>query len=140
MNWDQEFISHSENETFQFAREIGRKLIGNEIILITGELGAGKTVFTKGLAAGLGLEDVHQVCSPSYTLINIYPARVPIYHMDLYRLGSGEEIESLGWEDFIGEGLIVIEWADRLDPLLEGIEVLIEIIEDMTRNIKIRRC
>ena len=97
----QKYVSAAEDETFLIAKTLGEKLKGDEIILLSGELGAGKTVFAKGIAAGLGIDDSGQVCSPSFTLINIYQARVLIIHMDLYRLESESEISDLGWEDWI---------------------------------------
>lgn len=111
----QERVTRSESETFELARALGAEFRGDEVVLLTGELGAGKTVFAKGLAAGLGLADTHQVCSPSFTLINIYQARVPIIHMDLYRLGDRSDILDLGWEDYLGQGVIVVEWAEKME-------------------------
>jgi tRNA threonylcarbamoyladenosine biosynthesis protein TsaE len=132
-----EHISHSEAETFEIARRLGGSLEGKEIIGLTGELGAGKTIFVKGLAAGLGLQDVNQVCSPSFTLMNIYQARVSVYHLDFYRLGTRVEIEDLGWEDFIGEGVILIEWAEKYDVQHESIHVEITVSKDESRRIRI---
>ncbi len=133
-----EFISHSEDQTLQIARDLGQSLIGDEIICLYGDLGAGKTVFAKGLAAGLGLMDVNQVCSPSFTLMNIYKARVPVYHLDFYRLNSREEIEDLGWEDFMGEGVIIIEWAEKYDFQDNVIRVRISVLKSEKRRIMVQ--
>jgi tRNA threonylcarbamoyladenosine biosynthesis protein TsaE len=133
----QEFITHSEDETFRLAEKIGRSLKGNEIIGLVGDLGAGKTVFTKGLASGLGLEDRGLVCSPSYTLINIYEAKVSIIHIDLYRIESPEEIEELGWEDYISTGVVIIEWADRMPPIEDSVHVAILVEDENMRKITI---
>jgi len=118
--------TRSEDETLRLAEELARGFAGDEIVLLTGELGAGKTVFTKGLAAGLGVKDSGQVCSPSYTLINVYQGRVPVFHIDLYRLRKDSEVEDLGLEDYLGEGVVIIEWAEKLGFPLEGIRVRIE--------------
>ncbi|MDH4218091.1 MAG: tRNA (adenosine(37)-N6)-threonylcarbamoyltransferase complex ATPase subunit type 1 TsaE [Candidatus Aminicenantes bacterium] len=127
----------SERETFLIAKKLAESFEGREVVLLIGELGAGKTVFAKGIAAGLGLEDVHQVCSPSFTLVNIYQAKFPIYHIDLYRLGKESEIEDLGWEDYLDRGVIIVEWAKKLRLGMESIRVTIEVEADDTRKIKI---
>ena len=113
--------SASENETFELAKRLAESFQGQEVVFLTGELGAGKTVFAKGIASGLGLEDVYQVCSPSFTLVNIYQAKYPIYHIDLYRLRKNSEIEDLGWEDYLDRGVIIVECADKLKMELEAI-------------------
>ncbi len=127
----------SERETFLIAKKLAESFEGREVVLLIGELGAGKTVFAKGIAAGLGLEDIHQACSPSFTLVNIYQAKFPIYHIDLYRLGKESEIEDLGWEDYLDRGVIIVEWAEKLRVDMESIRVTIEIEADDTRKIKI---
>lgn len=108
------FTSYSEEETFSLAKSLAETWQGKEIAFLYGELGAGKTVFARGLAAGLGVKNVHEVCSPSFTLINIYYGRCPIYHVDLYRLEKQEEILDLGWEDWLGHGVIIVEWAEKI--------------------------
>lgn len=128
------FITESEEETFAIARELGKELRGEEIILLEGELGAGKTLFVKGLAVGAGVEDPDEVNSPSFTILNIYHGKFPIYHFDFYRVEENPEIEL---SDFIGEGLIVIEWADRLRMKLKGIHVKIDILNETKREIAI---
>ena len=131
----QEIITSSESETFSLAEQIGKSLKGTEVILLSGDLGAGKTIFAKGIAAGLDIDDVHHVRSPSYTLVNIYSAKFPIYHIDLYRLANESEIDDLGWEDFLGQGVIVVEWAEKLKFDLEAIRIKIEILGDQNRKI-----
>jgi tRNA threonylcarbamoyladenosine biosynthesis protein TsaE len=133
-----EFITRSEEETFHLAERLGAAMVGGEVVLLEGELGAGKTIFAKGLASGLGLNDRGQVVSPSYTLVNVYEARVPIFHIDLYRIESEEEIDDLGWEDYLGGGVVIVEWADRMPPLEGAIRVFIFIDEDDSRRITIR--
>jgi tRNA threonylcarbamoyladenosine biosynthesis protein TsaE len=132
-----EIFTYSEKETFALAKKIGKSLKGTEVILLSGELGAGKTIFAKGIAAGLDIDDVHQVCSPSYTLVNIYFAKFPLYHIDLYRLENESEIDDLGWEDFLDQGIIVVEWAEKLKFDLEAIRIKIEILGDQKRKVLI---
>lgn len=131
-------VTCSAGETFRLAEELAAAFRGREVVLLSGELGAGKTVFAKGLAAGLGVKDTTRVCSPSYTLINVYKGRFPIFHVDLYRLHSASEIQELGWEDCLGEGVVVIEWAEKLLSPPEGIRVRIELGKDDERTIRIR--
>jgi len=119
-------ITRSEKETIFFAEKMALKFQGTEIVLLTGDLGAGKTVFTKGIALGLGLENINQVCSPSYTLLNVYKAKHDIYHLDFYRL-TRAETEDLGWEDHIGSGVIVVEWAEKIDYQGKALRIKIEI-------------
>lgn len=132
-------VTRSEAETLREAEDLSAGFRGTEVILLSGELGAGKTVFAKGLAAGLGVEDAGRVCSPSYTLVNIYQGRVPVFHIDLYRLEKASEIQDLGWDDYLGEGVVIIEWADRLPFPVDGIRVAIEAGADDTRTITIRQ-
>jgi tRNA threonylcarbamoyladenosine biosynthesis protein TsaE len=131
------YITHSEEETFLSAIELSENFVGDELVLLTGPLGAGKTIFAKGVASGLGLEDVNQVCSPSYTLINIYQARFQIFHIDLYRLETETEVLELGWEDFLGQGVIIVEWGERLHYDREGIFVTLEVTGQDKRKITI---
>jgi tRNA threonylcarbamoyladenosine biosynthesis protein TsaE len=131
------YTTHSEQETFALARKLAKKFKGDEVVFLIGELGAGKTVFAKGIAAGLGLKDIHQVCSPSFTLLNIYLAKVPIYHLDLYRLSGEAEIRDLGFEDYIGEGVVLIEWAEKITFPLSAIRVDIKVGEGCARRIRI---
>ncbi len=131
--------SHSEEETRAAAETLACGFRGDEVVFLVGELGAGKTVFAKGIAAGLGLEDIGQVCSPTFTLMNVYQARVPMYHLDLYRLGTTPEIRDLGFEDYVGDGVIVVEWAEKIDFPMPAIKVRIETAADETRTITIER-
>jgi tRNA threonylcarbamoyladenosine biosynthesis protein TsaE len=133
-----EVKSSSEKETFLLAKKLAESFEGREVVFLIGELGAGKTIFAKGIAAGLGLEDVHQVCSPSFTLVNIYQAKFPIYHIDLYRLGKESEIEEIGWEDYLDQGVVIVEWGEKMPADLEAIEVTFEVEHDDTRKIKIK--
>ena len=129
----------SAEETFEAAKRLGRTLAGDEIIFLIGELGAGKTVFAKGIAAGLGLRNIHQVCSPTFTIMNVYQARVPIYHFDLYRLGRAAEIRDLGLEDYIGQGVVIVEWAERMPDPLPAVEVRFGVGPGDLRKIEVKR-
>jgi tRNA threonylcarbamoyladenosine biosynthesis protein TsaE len=134
-----EVLTSSEEETFRLARDLAKDFRGDEVVLLTGELGAGKTVFAKGLAAGLGFCESRLVCSPTYTLLNIYQGKHPIYHFDLYRLDKEADIRDLGWEDFLGRGVVIVEWAEKLDQDLAGIRVSIRIGRGGKRRVRIDR-
>lgn len=118
--------THSPEETHSLGAAIGSSTQAGDIFLLTGELGAGKTCLTQGIAWGLGVKE--QAFSPSFVLVREYKGRLPLYHIDLYRLERLEEIADLGLDDyFIGKGVCVIEWADRGLRLLPSDHVLVEI-------------
>ncbi len=111
-----EWLSQSVDETFSLGRRIGTRLSGGEILLVSGPLGAGKTVFVKGIASGLGV-DPDDVTSPSFTLVNPYDGRLPLFHIDLYRLDEGASAaHAVDLDELIENesAVIVIEWAERL--------------------------
>jgi tRNA threonylcarbamoyladenosine biosynthesis protein TsaE len=110
-------LSHSPADTFRIGEKIGQQLKGNEIIFLQGELGAGKTLLTKGIASALGIK-AEEVVSPSFTLINEYNSNETyrLFHVDLYRLGPSIENNLPEIDDYIGEGVIVVEWAEFLGP------------------------
>ena len=109
------FILHSAEETTELGRIIGSQLQGGDLLALVGDLGTGKTTFTQGIALGLGVDPAFYVTSPTFTLINEYPARRPLYHIDLYRLRSVFYIEELGLQEYLeSNGVTVIEWAERL--------------------------
>lgn len=135
-----EFITRSPEETFELGRQVGASLAARATFLLTGDLGAGKTLFTKGLASGLGI-DPEDVTSPSFTLINIHEGRRRLYHIDLYRLDAGA-CANLGLEEIFEEprAVVVIEWAERLGYAPEGAtEIHIEYISHSERKISIRK-
>ncbi len=136
-NLHQEVITHSEEETFRLAKTMARPFKGREVVLLSGELGAGKTIFTKGIAAGLGMRRYHLVCSPSFTILNIYEARFPIYHFDLYRLEKSADILDLGWEDYLEEGVVIVEWGERIPFEVDAIRVFIKVGKGNERTIEI---
>jgi len=105
-----EFLSTSADFTEKLGYQLGKKLNKNDIILLDGELGAGKTCFTRGVAKALEIDE--PTVSPTYTLINEYHSgKFPLYHYDAYRLSSGDEIAEIGCEELVGEGVIIVEWA-----------------------------
>jgi tRNA threonylcarbamoyladenosine biosynthesis protein TsaE len=125
------FVTHSEQETVELGIKMGKLLEAGDIVLLYGDLGAGKTVLTRGLVQGLGAKDV--VTSPTYTLMHRYEGRVPIYHFDLYRLGGPDEVLDLGYEEFFyGDGVSIVEWPERLEYLCpeEHVRVRIEVAGD----------
>ncbi|OKY76539.1 MAG: tRNA (adenosine(37)-N6)-threonylcarbamoyltransferase complex ATPase subunit type 1 TsaE [Desulfobulbaceae bacterium DB1] len=107
------------DDTLRFGRHLGRTASPGDIFTLSGDLGAGKTTLTQAIGQGLEVPPDYYITSPTFSLLHEYPGRIPLYHMDLYRLGSAEEIEELGFEDYIyGNGLTVIEWPDRLEYLM----------------------
>jgi len=108
-------ISTSEEQTYTFARELAAGLKSPAHVLLYGDLGAGKTLFSKGLADGFGVADIDEVTSPTFTLINQYAGRVKVYHIDLYRIETGA-LEGLGLDEIFDDpdAAVIIEWADRL--------------------------
>ena len=129
-----EKITHSREETIKFAEEYGKTLCGGDVVILDGEMGAGKTVFTKGIALSLGIKD--EITSPTYAYLNDYDGR--LYHYDCYRLSSGEDAEALGLtEYFYGKGICVIEWSENISSALpdKTKKVKIEKIDENTRKI-----
>ncbi len=134
---DLKVTTHSEEETFELARKLATGFKGREVVLLSGELGAGKTIFAKGIAAGLGMKNWALVCSPSFTIMNIYEARYPIFHFDLYRLEKAGDILDLGWEDYLDRGVVIVEWGERIPFDLAAIRVNIKKSKGDTREIEI---
>lgn len=109
------FLTHSTEETIQRGREIGQRLKPPVLILLSGDLGAGKTTLTKGIASGLGAAQEDEVTSPTFTLVHKYDRGARVYHVDLYRIASPRDFETLGLEDVFDENAVVIvEWPDKL--------------------------
>ena len=129
-----EIITHSKEETVKFAEEYGKTLKKGDVVLLKGEMGAGKTVFTKGVALSLGIKS--EVTSPTYAYLNDYDGK--LFHYDCYRLSSGEDAEALGLtEYFYSDGICVIEWSENIrDVLPDNCKtVTIEKIDENTRKI-----
>ena len=112
--------SKSPEDTFQIGMRLGQLAKAGEVYTLTGDLGVGKTVFTQGFAKGLGIEE--PVNSPTFTILQIYEGgRLPLYHFDVYRIGSVEEMDETGFEEYMtGEGVSLIEWADLIREILPG--------------------
>ena len=129
----------SEKETYDLGKELGAKAVPGQILCIDGDLGVGKTVFTKGFAKGLGVED--DVVSPTFTIIQIYDeGNLPLYHFDVYRIGEPEEMYEIGFEDyFYGEGVCLIEWASLIEELLPRNVVRIKIEKDLEKGFDYRK-
>lgn len=128
------FISRSAEQTINFAMEYASSLKGGDVVLLNGEMGAGKTVFAKGVALGLGIDD--EILSPTYAYMNDYGGK--LYHYDCYRLSSGAQAEGLGLVDyFYGDGVCLVEWAQNIaDVLPENCKtVTIEKLDDGVRKI-----
>jgi tRNA threonylcarbamoyladenosine biosynthesis protein TsaE len=122
---DLEISTNSPEETIDLGRRMGDQLRGGEVFGICGPLGSGKTHFIKGIAAGAGAEDSRQVSSPTFVIVNEYTGRFDIYHIDAYRLQSVAEFEMLGFDDFCRpDSIVLIEWADKLQAALTGIDCI----------------
>ena len=113
------FVTHSADETEALGERLAKTLLGGEIIAFTGDLGAGKTAFTRGLARGLGIP--MRVTSPTYTIVNEYlSGRIPLFHFDMYRLSSSDELFDIGWEDYLERGgVCAVEWSEIVSDALE---------------------
>lgn len=120
-----QYISNSYKDTEEFAKKIAATLNGTEIIALFGDLGAGKTCFTRGLVSGL--ESKSEVSSPTFAIINEYTGKFPIYHFDMYRISSYDDLFSTGYFDYIGNGVIVIEWSENIESELDNNAIRISI-------------
>lgn len=113
------FISTSDKQTRLLAKRLARGLKKNDCLALIGDFGAGKTTFVKGLVEGLRAQKNNFVCSPSFVILKIYQARLPVYHFDLYRLSTQRDLEDIGFSEFITSGGIsAVEWADRIKGIL----------------------
>lgn len=122
------FISNSAKETVEFGRRLAKKLKPGDVVALVGELGSGKTTLVKGIAAGLGVKNGSLVNSPSFVLIKEYKGKIPLYHFDLYRLKEPRQLEGLGYEEYFwGDGVCVVEWAERAMQLLPKRHIRVEL-------------
>lgn len=113
------FLSHSPSDTENFGHRVGLLLIPGSFVALHGELGGGKTCFTRGLVSAVAPQSLHLVASPTFAIMNTYPGITPVYHFDFYRLSGEYEIFELGFEDYLqGDGICVAEWSERLGSLL----------------------
>ena len=133
-----EFISHSPEETEKIGAALGRVVPAGSIIAYRGDLGAGKTAFTRGLAKGLGCGEM--VTSPTYTIVNEYlTGKMPLFHFDMYRLRSADELFDIGWDDYLDRGgVCAVEWSENVEEALEDpIIVNIEKLGEDARRITV---
>ena len=133
------FESNSAEDTFAFGQKLGREAVPGEIICLDGDLGVGKTVFTQGFAAGLGIDDY--VNSPTFNIVKEYEGgRLPLYHFDVYRIGDPSEMEEIGYDDyFYGQGVSIIEWPGQIEELLPKEARWVRIRKDLTKGFDYRR-
>lgn len=131
--------TNSPEETFELGRRMGEVAYPGQIICLNGDLGVGKTVFTQGFAAGLGIEG--PVNSPTFTILQLYEeGRIPLYHFDVYRIGDVSEMDEIGYEDcFFGEGVSLIEWPERIEEILPGKLTWVDIEKDLEKGFDYRR-
>lgn len=133
------FESTSSQMTFEFAKKIGEKLKSGDVLCLDGDLGVGKTVFTKGVAAGLGIKD--DVSSPTFTLIQeYYGGRLPLYHYDVYRIDGLWDMDDLGYEEyFYGEGVCLVEWGSMIKELFPENTIYVRIEKDLEKGFDYRK-
>ncbi|MCM1123823.1 MAG: tRNA (adenosine(37)-N6)-threonylcarbamoyltransferase complex ATPase subunit type 1 TsaE [Eubacterium sp.] len=131
--------TNNAEETFALGRQIGQRVQAGEVYTLIGDLGVGKTVLTQGVAAGLGIEET--INSPTFTIVQIYEeGRLPFYHFDVYRIDDAEEMEEIGYEDyFYGEGVCLIEWANRIEEILPSPHWQITIEKNLKKGFDYRK-
>ena len=131
--------TRSPEETYELGRKIGLQARTGQVYTLTGDLGVGKTVFTQGVAAGLGITE--PVSSPKFKIVQIYEeGRLPFYHFDVYRIGDIEEMEEIGYDDyFFGKGICLIEWAELIEEILPDDRISITIEKDLAQGFDYRR-
>ena len=131
--------TNSEKETYAFGLELGKKAHAGQVYTLVGDLGVGKTVFTKGLARGLDI--LEPVSSPTFTIVQVYEeGRLPFYHFDVYRIGDVEEMDEIGYVDYIyGDGVSLIEWANLIEEILPEHYTEIKIEKDLEKGFDYRR-
>ena len=140
MSYEVHLTTLSPEETKNLGKKIGAAIESGIVIALTGDLGAGKTLFVQGLALGLDVPSDHYVTSPSYILINEYPGRFRLFHIDLYRINSESDLEDIGiYEILSGSSVVAVEWAERLNQAMpaEYLSIDFEIINDQKRKIRI---
>ena len=133
------YETFSPEETRELGRKIGAEAAAGSVYTLVGDLGVGKTVFTQGIAEGLGIEE--PICSPTFTIVQVYEeGRMPFYHFDVYRIGDIEEMDEIGYEDyFYGEGVCMIEWANLIEEILPEHRWDITIEKDLEKGFDYRK-
>ena len=127
--------SDSPERTEEIGRKIGERLSGGEVIAMFGGLGMGKTALTRGIAAGLGAEDC--VSSPTFALVNEYSGKCRIYHFDMYRISGIDDLYAIGFFDYLGEGVLIIEWSENIEEALPEDSIIIRIEQGENQNDRI---
>ena len=133
-----QYLTRSPEETEAIGEKLAARLQPGAVIAFQGDLGAGKTAFTRGIARGLGVDE--PVTSPTYTIVNEYlTGRLPLFHFDMYRLSSSEELFDIGWEDYLARnGVCVVEWSENVEDALDGaISICIARVDENRRQITI---
>lgn len=129
---------YSEDETRKLGYTMGQNAVKGDIFCLDGDLGVGKTVFTKGFAEGLGISE--HITSPTFTIVNEYNGRLPLYHFDVYRIGDPDEMYDIGYEEyFYGDGVCLIEWAKLIEELLPENITYITIEKNLEKGISYRK-
>lgn len=132
-----EFISHSENDTIEFAKDFAEKLNKHSIIVLSGDLGSGKTKFTEGILKYFGLDD--EISSPTFTIVNEYDAKdVKLFHFDLYRLEDIDEFYAIGGEEYLQNGICIFEWGEMIESILPKGYIKITFSRDI-ENVDLRK-
>lgn len=128
----------SEEETFALGEKIGKEAVPGQVYTLLGDLGVGKTVFTQGVAKGLGITE--PICSPTFTIVQVYEeGRMPFYHFDVYRIGDVEEMDEIGYEDyFYGDGISFVEWANLIEEIVPKNRIQITISKNLDRGFSYR--
>lgn len=131
--------TNSAKETFRLGEKLGQQALPGQIYTLNGDLGVGKTVFTQGVARGLGIQE--PVNSPTFTIVKEYPeGRLPFYHFDVYRIGDVEEMEEIGYDDyFFGEGVCLIEWAKLIEEILPEQVISVTIEKNLEKGFDYRK-
>ncbi len=132
------YESYSEEATFDLAKELGMKAIKGDVFCLIGDLGVGKTIFSKGFALGMGIED--HITSPTFTIVHEYEGRLPLYHFDVYRISDEYEMEEIGYEEyFYGDGVCLIEWANIIPGIIPEDAKYITIEKELEQGFEYRR-
>lgn len=132
------FETQSEKETFEIGRQMAENSKPGEIYCLLGDLGVGKTIFSKGFAEGLGITE--PITSPTFTIVQVYEAEKPLYHFDMYRIEDEDELEMIGYEDyFFGQGVCLVEWANNVEDVIPKDAKWISIEKDLEKGFDYRK-
>ena len=135
-----EYITNSEKETETIGEQFGRRVKDGTVVAMYGDLGAGKTAFVRGMARGMGIDA--RVASPTFTIVNEYDGKTPLFHFDMYRLGSSDELFDIGWDDYLARGgVCAVEWSERVSDALPDDTIYVDIArgeeDENTRTITV---